>query len=111
MASLGHAQANAVLLSHVVRALRTRAPQQLNQLDEDLRCSPEALADDLARRAAVAGLGALGSDDELLERAVQTAAGRPELERSRPRRAPAKSVTSTERRPGTPMQDCRHDYR
>jgi maleylacetate reductase len=73
----GHAQANAALLPHTLRALRGRAPELAG---DDL----ERLADTLRSRAALTGLGAMGEDPGVLERAVQTAIARPELDRIPP---------------------------
>jgi maleylacetate reductase len=80
VASLGHAQANAALLPHTVRALRARRPAEL----EALAVAPESVADWLRDRAGVDGLGAIGTDDDLLERAVETAMRRGELGRIAP---------------------------
>lgn len=87
-ASLGHAQANAALLPQTVRAMRTRAPAALARVDEALGTTVEAVADTLRDRAAVSGLGAIGDDPDVLERAVETAARRPELDRVPPALTP-----------------------
>src|SRR3954447_17033789 len=73
-ASLAHARANAALLPSTVRAMAARAA-----LDPEL----ERCADRLRRRAG-ADLGAMGTDEAVLERAVEAALRRPELERVPP---------------------------
>ncbi len=83
-ASLEHADANAALLPHTVRAFRSRAPDLFAGLDAQVGIAPEILADLLRDRAGVAGLGALGNDEEMLDRAVEVAVGRGELERVPP---------------------------
>ncbi len=75
---VGHAQANAALLPHTLRALRERTPE-LGSRDALL-----ALAEALRTRAGVSGLGAIGDDPTVLERAVETAIARPELARIPP---------------------------
>lgn len=76
---LSHAGTNVALLPHTVRALRERLPAEIEQAGAPLTGALEELAEDLHRRAGSPGLGALGTDDDLLERAVATAAERPEL--------------------------------
>jgi maleylacetate reductase len=78
-ASLSHAQTNAALLPATVRAIRSRQPAELEALDATLGVALESVAEQLRERAG-AGLGALASDDELLERTVEAAAKRPELD-------------------------------
>jgi alcohol dehydrogenase class IV len=82
-ASLRHAQTNAALLPATIRAIRSRRPAELGRLDEILGIALEAVAEQLRQRAR-ASLGVLADDEELLRRAVQTAAQRPELERLPP---------------------------
>ena len=82
--SLDHASANAALLPHTARAYRSRAPERSAGIEAETGIAPEGLADLLRDRAGADGLGALGSDGGLLERAVETASGRPELERVPP---------------------------
>jgi maleylacetate reductase len=79
-ASLEHAQTNAALLPATIRAIRSRRPAELKRLDEILGIALEAVADQLRERAR-ASLGVLADDEELLRRAVETAAQRPELKR------------------------------
>src|SRR4051812_19947851 len=73
-ASLGHAEANAALLPHTVRALRKRMPDVLACLDASLGTRLEDVAESLHSRASAIGLGAIGTDDGLLERTVEAAA-------------------------------------
>jgi alcohol dehydrogenase class IV len=82
-ASLEHAQTNAALLPATVGAIRSRRPAELKRLDEILGIALEAVAEQLRQRAR-ASLGVLAHDEELLHRAVQTAAQRPELKRIPP---------------------------
>jgi len=78
-ASLEHAQTNAALLPSTVAAVRSRRPRELERLDARLGVALELIAAQLRNRAH-AGLGALGSDEELLSRTVEAAAMRPELD-------------------------------
>jgi alcohol dehydrogenase class IV len=82
-ASLQHAQTNAALLPATIRAIRSRRPAELNRLDETLGIALEAVAEQLRQRAR-ASLGVLVHDEELLRRAVGTAAQRAELTRIPP---------------------------
>lgn len=82
-AGLDHAQANAALLPATVAALRRRRPDDLRRLDRELGVTLETAALRLRDRAG-ADLGALAADDELLERAVEAAAIRPEIGRVAP---------------------------
>jgi alcohol dehydrogenase class IV len=82
-ASLEHAQTNAALLPATIRAIRFRRPAELGRLDEILGIALEAVAEQLRQRAG-ASLGVLADDEELLRRAVETAAQRPELKRISP---------------------------
>jgi alcohol dehydrogenase class IV len=79
LAGVGHAQANAALLPHTAAALRERAPEGFADAPDAV-----ALAGRLRERAGVSGLGPLLGDAELLDRTVETAARRPELERVPP---------------------------
>lgn len=83
LGGLPHADANAALLPHTVRATRDRDPAAIGAADRVLDVSLEALAETLRDRAGVGGLGAL-ADDELLDRAVRAATDRPELDRIPP---------------------------
>jgi maleylacetate reductase len=76
-ASLAHAHANAALLPHTIRALRARRP-------DTLEVALERLAEALRERAGVDGLGAMATDEDLLDRAVEIAMRRPELGRVAP---------------------------
>jgi alcohol dehydrogenase class IV len=82
-ASLEHGQTNAALLPATIRATRSRRPAEFKRLDEILGITPETVAEQLRRRAG-ASLGALADEEELLRRAVETAAQRPELRRIAP---------------------------
>jgi alcohol dehydrogenase class IV len=84
MAGLPHAETNAALLPHTAAALRERLPDDLARLDERLPGTVEELASLLRDRADARDLGDLGTDDELLERTVATAADRPELQHVSP---------------------------
>lgn len=76
---LPHAETNAALLPYTAALLRERFPDELARLDADLPGTVEDLATALRDRAGDAGLGGLVADDEALDHAVSTAAGRPEL--------------------------------
>ncbi len=82
-ASLEHAQTNAALLPATIGAIRARRPAEMERLERKVGVALEAVAERLRDRAG-AGLGALESDRELLERTVEVAARRPELERIEP---------------------------
>jgi maleylacetate reductase len=84
VAQLGHAGANAALLPATIAALRARRPEAFEQLDGQLGITLEAVATDLRVRAGADSLGSMGTDDELLDRAVQAALKRPELARVAP---------------------------
>jgi maleylacetate reductase len=84
VAQLGHAQANAALLPATIAALRARRPEAFGQLDAQLAVELEAVATGLRDRAAADNLGAITTDDELLDRAVQAALKRLELTRVAP---------------------------
>lgn len=84
-AGLGHAQANAALLPGTIAACRRRAPRALETLDDAAGCPLEQLARRLRSRAAAGRETASAVDDALLERAVEVAARRPELEAIPPR--------------------------
>src|SRR3954447_8719289 len=72
-----------------LRAHRKRAPQVLAGLEDELATNLEAVAESLRDRAGVTGLGAIGTDAELLERTVDHAARRAELERVPPAMTPS----------------------
>jgi maleylacetate reductase len=82
-ASLEHGQTNAALLPTTIRAIRSRRPAELKRLDDILGIALEAVAEHLRQRAR-ASLGVLADDEELLRRAVETAAHRSELKRISP---------------------------
>jgi alcohol dehydrogenase class IV len=80
ISQLGHAHANAVLLPATISALRVRRPAAFEQLDTLLGVALESVATALRDRAGVDGLGAITTNDELLDRTVQAALRRPELD-------------------------------
>ncbi len=80
-AGVGHAQANAAVLPVAAAALRRRRPEALARLDDRLGAPVEDIAARLRERAAVQGLGAIGTDEAALERAVEAALARRELDR------------------------------
>jgi maleylacetate reductase len=84
MASLEHAHVNAALLPLTVAAMRARGRAAFARLDRALTRPVEALADELRLRAGVAGLGAMDTDTELLDRTVAAATKRAELARVTP---------------------------
>lgn len=79
-ASIAHAQANAALLPATIAALRRRRPAELDRLDASLGTRLEAFAESLRERAGAHGLG----DPQLLDRLVEVAAQRQELDRVAP---------------------------
>lgn len=79
-ASIPHAQANAALLPATIAALRRRRPAALDRLDASLGARLEAFAESLRERAGAHGLG----DPQLLDRLVEVAAQRQELDRVAP---------------------------
>ncbi|MGZ8647534.1 MAG: hypothetical protein ACXW08_02695, partial [Solirubrobacteraceae bacterium] len=79
-ASIAHAQANAALLPATIAALRRRRPAELDRLDASLGTRLEAFAESLRARAGAPGLG----DPQLLDRLVEVAAQRQELDRVAP---------------------------
>ena len=85
-AGLGHAQANAALLPETISACRRRAARHLEALDAAAGCALEELARTLRSRAGGADTVTLFADGhERLERAVEAAGRRPELEAVPPR--------------------------
>ena len=105
-ASLEHAQTNAALLPATIRAIRSRRPAELKRLDEILGVALEAVAERLRQRAG-ASLGVLANDEQLLRRAVETAAMRPELERIAP--APDHAEIREIYRTSAPTAPSQHD--
>ena len=81
---LGHARANAALLPATIAALRARRPEAFEQLDAHLGVTLEAVATDLRARARADDLGAMTTDEDVLDRAVHAALKRPELTRVAP---------------------------
>lgn len=81
---LPHADVNAALLPHTVRATRDRDPSAIGEADRVLDTTLETLAETLRDRSGVTGLGALITDGDLLDRTVRAAASRPELDRVPP---------------------------
>ena len=85
VAGLAHGRANALMLPHTAGALRTRAPEALQELDRALGLPAEELARRLRDLGGAATLGACGVSEETLERCAAEAASRPELELTPPR--------------------------
>lgn len=92
-AGIAHSHANAALLPFTVAAMRRRDADAFVRLDADLGRPVEELAADLRARAGAHGLGALGTDPALFDRAVATVAERPELRRATPPLAPEEAAT------------------
>jgi len=82
---VGHGQANAVLLPHTIAALARRCPEQLDALAEVLGEHPAAAAARLCELTGVTRLRELGLDAQALERCVEAAAVRPQLDATPPR--------------------------
>jgi alcohol dehydrogenase class IV len=82
---LGHAQANAALLPETIVACRRRFPRELEALDAAAGRPLEELARTLRARAGADGLAPFAASDLLLERAVEAAGRRTELEAIPPR--------------------------
>jgi maleylacetate reductase len=83
-ASLSHAGVNAALLPFTAGAMRSRHPEEFEDLDRDLGRPVEEVAAELRRLAGNPGLGPILEDPPLLERAVDTAADRRELRNAEP---------------------------
>lgn len=81
---LGHAEVNAAVLPHALRALRERAPEALAQLDRDAGGSIDGFAARLHALAGAPSLAGLTQDASLLDDAVATATRRPELAKAVP---------------------------
>jgi alcohol dehydrogenase class IV len=72
-----HAETNATMLPHTLRLMRGRAPDEIARV-EDALGGPDGAAQ-LASRAGVSGLTALGFDASLVDDAVAAVVPRPEL--------------------------------
>jgi alcohol dehydrogenase class IV len=72
-----HAQTNATMLPHTLRLMRGRAADEIARVEVAL--GGAEVADRLASRAGVSGLGALGFDDERVADVVAAVLPRPEL--------------------------------
>jgi maleylacetate reductase len=70
---LAHADVNAALLPHTIKATRDRAPDTID-------VTLVTLAENLRDRAGVTALGPFADNNELLDRAVEMASHRSELE-------------------------------
>jgi alcohol dehydrogenase class IV len=81
----GHGQANAILLAHTTAALARRCDGQLAGLTAALGEDPAAAAARLCELTGVTRLRELGIDARALERCVQAAAARPQLDNTPPR--------------------------
>lgn len=73
-----HAGTNATMLPHSIRLMRSRAPREVEQVEEALG-GPD-VADRLAARAEVSGLRALGFDPARTDEVVAAVLPRPELQ-------------------------------
>ena len=82
---LRHAQANAALLPETADAFRRRVPRALEALDDAAGGPFEELARKLRSRAGADHVAAPRTDHESLERAVEAAGRRPELDAVAPR--------------------------
>lgn len=85
IAGLTHATANAALLPETIAACRRRSAQAVALLDEAAGQPLESLARALRLRAGADGRDAFRSDAALLQRSVETASARPELDAMPPR--------------------------
>jgi alcohol dehydrogenase class IV len=84
-AGVGHGAANAIMLPESVRALRDRAPGwYFAALEDALGSEPGQFASRLRALTGVASLREAGVDEQQLERCVEQAAGRPELQMTPP---------------------------
>ncbi len=77
LAGLEHAPANAALLAATIAATRSLRPVEFERLDRSLGVALESVAERL-RDLARADLGALATDEELLNRTIELAVRRPE---------------------------------
>lgn len=84
----GHGPGNAALLPHTLRAFADRDPAGIAALEARADASVVGLADRLWDAAGRPTLGPLRDDAALLDRAVEIAAGRPELRRVPPALSP-----------------------
>ena len=73
IAQLDHAHANAALLPATISALRARRPAGFAELDTQLGVTLESVGTRLRNRAGADGLGAITTDDELLDPAYRPA--------------------------------------
>lgn len=80
----GHGAGNAALLPHTLRAFAERDPIAVAAIDERIAEYTVEFAERLWRRAGRPTLPSFADDPALLERAVETAAARPELRRIAP---------------------------
>lgn len=84
LGAAGHGPANAALLPHTLRAFGLHLPEVTRTLDARAGGSVVDLAELLWTRAGSPTLVPLASDDELMSKAVEIAAGRAELRRIPP---------------------------
>lgn len=83
-AGVGHGAANALMLPHTTSSLARRSPAQIAALEQALGGSAAELAARLRELAGLGRLRDLGVSEAQLERCVQEAAGRPELQMTPP---------------------------
>jgi len=83
-AGVPHATANAVMLTHTLRALDRRQPRAIAAVGEALGEDPISVAAELAARAGATRLRELGVGQELLGECAERAAERPQLEATPP---------------------------
>jgi alcohol dehydrogenase class IV len=83
-AGVGHGAANTIMLPVTVRALAERAPDWIARLGRSLGSDPAALAERLRSIGSVGSLRSMGVTEEALERCVEEASERPELQMTPP---------------------------
>ena len=84
LGAAGHGPGNAAILPFTLQAFAERSPEAVQALDARAAGSVAVLAERLRRRAGQPTLAAFAGDTALLDRAVELAASRPELQRIPP---------------------------
>jgi alcohol dehydrogenase class IV len=79
VAGLGHGEANAIMLPHSIGALTRRDPEAMARLGDALGEDPATFARRLCGYGGISGLRAAGVGDAQLDRCVELAATRAEL--------------------------------
>jgi alcohol dehydrogenase class IV len=74
-----HAETNASVLPESMRAMRGRAPDQIERLAAAVGATPETLPERLRELGRPPGLGAAGADASRLEEALDAIEARPQL--------------------------------